>query len=114
MIGPVQAELFVRSSPQHTDFFTRLCDALVRVCPGSRPVTAGGCTRVAIDLWPTAHRFRRGYQMRLQISTGAHPRYARNTGSGEPLASATRLMVAEQLIYHDPGHPSGIILSKFQ
>ena len=41
----------------------------------------------------------------------AHPRYARNTGSGEPLASATRLVVADQLIYHDPDHPSGIVFS---
>ncbi len=26
VIGPVQAELFVRSSLAHTDFFARLCD----------------------------------------------------------------------------------------
>ena len=39
--------------------------------------------------------------------------YARNTGSGEPLASATRLVVADQLIYHDPDHPSGIVFSVF-
>ena len=26
--------------------------------------------------------------VRLQVSSGAHPRYARNTGSGEPLATA--------------------------
>jgi putative CocE/NonD family hydrolase len=123
VIGPVRAELFVRSSLEHTDFFARLCDvdaqgkslnvcdALLRVVPGQQPITADGCLRVTIDLWPTAHRFRRGHRVRLQVSSGAHPRYARNTGSGEPLASATRLVVANQLIYHDPDHPSSIELS---
>ncbi len=123
VIGPVQAELFVRSSLEHTDFFARLCDvdaqgkslnvcdALLRVVPGQQPITADGCLRVTIDLWPTAHRFLRGHRVRLQVSSGAHPRYARNTGRGEPLASATRLVVANQLIYHDPDHPSSIELS---
>jgi len=123
VIGPVQAELFVRSSLEHTDFFARLCDvdtkgtslnvcdALVRLIPGSQPITADGCLRVTIDLWPTAHRFRLGHQIRLQVSSGAHPRYARNTGSGEPLATATKLLIADQSIYHDPDHPSSIMLS---
>jgi uncharacterized protein len=66
---------------------------------------------LTIDLWPTAHRFRRGHRLRLQVSSGAHPRYARNTGSGESLSSATKLLVAHQSIYHDPDHPSAIVLS---
>jgi uncharacterized protein len=32
----------------------------------------------------------------------AHPRYARNPGSGEPFRTATKLLVADQSIYHDP------------
>lgn len=123
VIGPAQAELFVRSSLEHTDFFARLCDvdlkgqsmnvcdALLRVRPGQPAAAADGCLRVIIDLWPTAHRFRTGHKIRLQVSSGAHPRYARNTGSGEPLASATKLIAADQSIYHDPEHPSGITLS---
>ncbi|HJT58135.1 MAG TPA: CocE/NonD family hydrolase [Ktedonobacteraceae bacterium] len=123
VIGPVQVELFARSSLEHTDFFTRLCDvdehgtslnvcdALLRVEPGQQPTTTDGCLRLTIDLWPTAHRFRRGHRVRLQVSSGAHPRYARNTGSGEPLASATKLVVADQSIYHDPKHPSSVELA---
>jgi putative CocE/NonD family hydrolase len=113
----------VRSSLEYTDFFARLCDvdaqgkslnvcdALLRVVPGQQPVTADGCLHITIDLWPTAHRFLRGHRVRLQVSSGAHPRYARNTGSGEPLASATKLVIADQSIYHDPDHPSSIELS---
>jgi hypothetical protein len=126
VIGPVQVELFAHSSLEHTDFFARLCDvdakgvslnvcdALVRVEPGSHPVNADGSLHVTIDLWPTAHRFRRGHSIRLQVSSGAHPRYARNTGSGEPLATATKLLVADQSIYHDPDHLSSILLSFYR
>ncbi len=123
VIGPVQADLYVKSSLEHTDFFARLCDvdlqsksinvcdALLRIVPG-RPAPEGdGTLRVIIDLWPTAHRFHAGHCLRLQVSSGAHPRFARNTGSSEPLATATKLLVANQSIYHDPRHPSGIVLS---
>jgi putative CocE/NonD family hydrolase len=126
VIGPVQVELFTHSSLEHSDFFARLCDvdakgvsfnvcdALVRVEPGSLPVNADGSLHVTIDFWPTAHRFRRGHSIRLQVSSGAHPRYARNTGSGEPLATATKLLVADQSIYHDPDHLSSILLSFYR
>ena len=66
--------------------------------------------RVRIDLWPNAHQFRPGHRIRLQVSSGAHPRYARNTGSGEPLAAAATLCTAQQAVHHDPAHPSAVLL----
>jgi putative CocE/NonD family hydrolase len=123
VIGPVRAELHVRSSLEHTDFFARLCDvepsgksinvcdALLRVQPGAPAAEADGSLKIAIDLWPTAHRFRRGHSLRLQVSSGAHPRFARNPGTGEPLATAMRLVAADQVVYHDAEHPSAIVLS---
>ena len=123
VIGPVQADLYVKSSLEYTDFFARLCDvdlqgksinvcdALQRVQPGQPAAEPDGTLRVTFDLWPTAHRFKAGHCLRLQISSGAHPRFARNTGSGEPLGTATKLLNADQAIYHDPEHPSGIVLS---
>jgi putative CocE/NonD family hydrolase len=122
-IGPVQADLYVQSSLEHTDFFVRLCDvdtrgrsinvcdALLRVIPGRPAPLLDGTLRVSFDLWPIAHRFCTGHRLRLQISSGAHPRFARNTGSGEPLSTAAKLLVADQTIYHGPEHPSGIVLS---
>jgi hypothetical protein len=41
---------------------------------------------------------------------GSHPRFARNTGSGEPLAAAMRLVAADQTVFHDPARPSAVIL----
>jgi putative CocE/NonD family hydrolase len=123
VIGAVTAELYVKSSVEHTDFFARLCDVdtngkstnicdgLIRLFPGKVPKEADGSLRVHLDLWPTAYRFKAGHQIRVQVSSGAFPRWARNTGSGEPLGTATTLIAANQTIYHDPEHPSAILLS---
>jgi predicted acyl esterase len=35
-------------------------------------------------MWPTVYRFRRGHRIRVQVSSGAFPRFNRNFGSGEP------------------------------
>jgi len=43
-------------------------------------------------------------------SSGTHPRYARNPGTGEPLATASSLSLAEQAVHHDPGRPSAVPL----
>lgn len=123
VIGPVEAELWVRSSLGHADFFARLCDvkpsgrsvnvsdALLRVFPGRPEPEEDGTLRLRIELWPTAHRFLRGHRLRLQVSSGAHPRLARNTGSGEPLATATRLLAADQEVFRDPRRPSAVVLT---
>ncbi|MEE1758852.1 CocE/NonD family hydrolase C-terminal non-catalytic domain-containing protein [Streptomyces sp. SP18BB07] len=61
-------------------------------------------------MWPAAHRFRRGRRIRVQVSSGAFPRYARSPGTGEPLATATTLRAADQSVPHGPEHPSAAIL----
>ena len=117
-IGPVEAEVHVRSSREHFDVFVRVCDVdrlgvSRNVCDALHRVTgaAGEVHAVRFALWPTAHRFRRGHRIRVQVSSGAHPRYARNPGTGEPLADATTLLAAEQDVFHDPERPSAITLS---
>jgi uncharacterized protein len=120
--GGVVADLFVSSDREHTDFFARLCDvspagtslnicdALLRLAPGQPERQPDGTIHTRITLWPAAHRFRRGHRLRLQVSSGAHPRYARNPGTGEPLGAAVRLAPARQQVFHYPGHPSALIL----
>jgi putative CocE/NonD family hydrolase len=122
VIGPVRAELFVQSSLEHTDFFVRLCDVdskgksinisdgLVRLCPGEPTEGDDGVRQVSVELWATAHCFQQGHRVRVQVAGGSHPRYARNPGSGEPLATATTLHAADHTVYHDAGHPSAIML----
>ena len=122
VIGPVSAELHVRSSLEHTDFFVRLCDVepsgvsrnicdgLVRLVPTSWRRGEDGVATVEVPLWPAAHVFRRGHRLRVQVSSGAYPRFARNLGGGEPLATAVTMHVADQEVWHDPGHRSAIVL----
>lgn len=120
--GPLGVELWLRSSRPNTDVFVRLCDVsqrgtsrniadgILRIEPGSVPSDAQGVLRVEVPMWPTAMTFRRGHRIRLQVSSGAHPLFVRNLGSGEPLGSGTTLCPAEQEVFHDSEHPSAIIL----
>ena len=122
IIGATQAELYLKSNLEYTDCFARLCDVdpkgkstnicdmLVRLFPGKIEPELDGCLKVVIELTPTAYQFQRGHQIRLQVSSGAFPRWSRNLGSGEPLATATTMKIAQQTVYHDPDHPSAIIL----
>lgn len=114
-IGVPAVELYVESSLEHTDFFARLCD----VEPGGRSLNVsdalvrlgpGDSRRLRLELFPVAHLFRAGHRLRLQVSSGSHPRYSRNLGSGEPLATGTTLRAAEQAVFHDPARPSALLL----
>jgi predicted acyl esterase len=87
-----------------------VCDGLVRVVPGRHPIDAEGVQTIPVELWPTAYRFRSGHRIRLQVSGGAHPRYARNPGTGEPLATAVHLRPVEIEIFHEPDRPSSVHL----
>jgi len=116
IVGEVSAEIWFKSSLPFADVFVRLCDVdetgrSTNICDGLTSVTdADELSRVAVRLWPTAYRFKRGHRIRVQVSSGAFPRYARNHGTGEPRATAVELRAADQEIHHDPEHPSAIIL----
>ena len=121
--GPVHADIHIRSSRGDTDVFVRVCDvqpdgrslnvcdALIRLTPAEPPRDEDGVAHVRFELWPTAHRFARGHRVRIQVASGAHPRYARNPGTGEDPLHATHLVPAEQEIFHDPQRPSSVTLS---
>ena len=122
LTGPVHAELFVTSSLDHTDFFVRLCDVQpdgtsFNVCDGLTRVRPGDITRdadstfsVRVKLWDTSYRFGTGHRLRVQVSSGAHPVYMRNLGTGDPLTTATTWKVAEQAVAHDAARPSAVVL----
>lgn len=122
VIGPVSAELFFRSSLECTDFFlvlcdvapsgrsTNVCDGYIRVRPNRPRPLDDGTRHVRIEFWPTAYRYGPGHRIRVIVASGAHPRYARNLGCGEPLADAVTFQIARQQIFHDPDHRSRILL----
>ena len=121
-IGNARVELRVRASTVYFDLFARVCDvdgggvsrnvcdALARVAPGRFEQAADGSWHVAFDLWPMGHRFAAGHRIGLQVSSGAHPRYARNPGTGEDPMSATALRAVDVQLLHGAQHRSVLVL----
>jgi hypothetical protein len=122
VIGPVRAELYVRSSLPYTDFIARLCvvdqggrssnicDGLCRVTPGKGAPQPDGSLRIEVDMWSTAQRFHPGQCVRLQVCSAAHPRWSRNLGGDAPLGHGRAGAIAQQTIHHDAEHPSALVL----
>jgi len=125
VIGNVQAQIFMRAELEFADLFVRLCDVdrrgrSINICDGfvrTTPDTPRDNNRImAIDLslHATAHCFQSGHRLRLQVSSGAHPRYARNTGTDEPIGEATTLVACDVEIFHDPDHHAAILLPTYE
>ena len=118
VIGEVSAQIWFASDRPSADVFVRLCDVDARgrsrnVCDGIIGMRGAGAVTLApvtVELWPTAYLFRKGHRIRLQVSSGSHPRYARNTGTTEPRPSAAGLVRAHQEVWHDADHPSAVVL----
>jgi putative CocE/NonD family hydrolase len=116
VIGEVEAQIWFISTLSHADVFVRVCD--VRADGRSYNVTDGLTTLTSADkltcakvtLFPTAYRFKQGHRIRIQVSSGAFPRYNRNAGSGEPRGEARTLHAADQRVFHDPARPSVVRL----
>jgi putative CocE/NonD family hydrolase len=123
-IGRPSVEIWARGSVPYFDVFARICevdtagvsrnvcDALASVHRDRDTAEADGSFRVSFELWPLGHRFAAGHRIRLQISSGAHPRYARNPGTGaDPAGAAPDTMRAVEIqVLRDARHPSSIRL----
>lgn len=121
ILGQVRVALYARASLPNADFFVRLsdvdeagkstnvCDGIVRKTSAD-PAVPDDIWKLSFRMHAAAHMFKRGHRLRVVIASGAHPRYARNTGTDEPLGEATTLLTADIEIFHDPRHPSAVHL----
>jgi putative CocE/NonD family hydrolase len=127
VVGPVTARIYVRTELEYADLFVRVCDVdekgvsrnivdgIRRLHPKTVPandVTIGndGVLAVDVELYPTAYRLRAGHRIRVQVSGGAFPRFARNLGTGEPFGASTRMQPCRFEIFRDAEHPSHVRL----
>ncbi|MBO8193068.1 CocE/NonD family hydrolase [Streptomyces oryzae] len=108
VLGPVAARLGVSTDTGHADVFARLCDVdaqgrSTNVCDGlARVATSGAApTEVTVRMSSTAYRFAAGHRLRWQLSGAAHPRFARNPGTGEPALDATELAPVRITLHAD-------------
>jgi putative CocE/NonD family hydrolase len=109
VMGAVRAEFDADTTAASADLFARLCDVdpagrSINVCDGLTRFTISG--RVVVEMGPTAHRFRPGHRIRLLVAGGAHPRFLRNYGTGEPPGPATRMVATTTTV----GPTSSLVL----
>ncbi|HTX49123.1 MAG TPA: CocE/NonD family hydrolase [Caulobacteraceae bacterium] len=133
VIGPLVVKLWASSDGPDTDFTAKLVDvypsnpdfpdglalnigdsivraryrnslAQVEMLEPNRPY------EFAIELYPTALVFQKGHRVRVDISSSNFPRFDVNPNTGEPLGANTAWRVAENAVFHDPAHPSRLLL----
>jgi putative CocE/NonD family hydrolase len=125
--GFIHAKIYAESSAVDTDFtamltdvepsgYSRLLtDGIVRAryrnsTAKAEPIEPGKIYEYDIDLWATSNVFKAGHRIRLAISSSNFPRFDRNLNTGEPALGATRMVKAQQKLYHDTAHPSALVL----
>ncbi|MFI0941680.1 CocE/NonD family hydrolase [Streptomyces sp. NPDC021020] len=104
--GRVRATLFAAAEAGPADWVVRLCDVapdgtsrvltdgVLRV----RPEGGHGARELDVDLWSTAHVFRRGHRVRLHVAASSHPRW---DVAGPPGA---------RTVFRDAACPSRLVL----
>lgn len=125
--GPVKMELYASSDAKDTDFMVKLLDVhpngfAQRLTDGmvrarfrngmDRPelIKPGVIYKFEIDCWNTSHVFKKGHRIRIEIASSAFPKYDVNLNTGAPLGKTSEMITARQTVFHDPEHPSAIIL----
>jgi putative CocE/NonD family hydrolase len=125
--GPVRTILYVSTSVNDTDFTAKLVD----VQPDGRPlmVTEGiqrmryrlslekpvlvkrnEAYQISVDTGVTSYVFAPGHRIRVEVSSSNFPRFDRNLNSAGFNADQTKMIKAKQVVYHEKGYPSAIIL----
>jgi uncharacterized protein len=127
VIGPVVCHLWAASDAPDTDFAAKLievgADGLAQnLCYGimrarfrrgfDKPamLEAGVPQEYVIPMMQVGIRFKRGSRIRLDIASSDFPNFDRNHNTGRDYWSDPELKVARQTVFHDPRHPSRIVL----
>ena len=125
--GPVRTVLYISTSVNDTDFTAKLVDvtpdgrALI-VTDGiqrlryrlslDKPVMVKRNTayQISIDTGVTSYVFATGHRIRVEVSSSNFPRYDRSMNTASDNADQTRFVRAKQIVYHEKGYPSAVIL----
>jgi uncharacterized protein len=108
VIGSPTLDLGLAVDPAHADVFVRLCDVdgrgrsrnfadgMLRLDPA---VPSGQVQRLSLPLDPCFHRLAAGHRLRLQVSGGAFPRFARNLGTPGAPAEAHAMRPQDHTVH---------------
>ncbi len=119
--GPISLDLVISTTADDTDVFAYLVDidskgVARQICqPGKLRLSyrRGFTQRVAmsankpesvyIDLWDVLHEFQVGHRIGLVIEYSMFPVYARNLGTIEPIATATKMVPQVNTVFSEIG-----------
>jgi hypothetical protein len=116
--GPVSATLYVSTTAPSTDFSVKLVD--VHPDGKSYNVSDGILRRayqpradaeeIVVQLWPTSMLFRRGHEVRIEVSSSNFPRYDRNPNTGRDIPTERSPIAATQTVYRSARKQSRVVL----
>jgi putative CocE/NonD family hydrolase len=127
VVGPVKVVLYVSTSARDTDFTAKLVD----VFPDGRAriltdgilrlryrksleraelAVPGEIEEITIDAGETANVFLKGHRVRVEVSSSNFPKFDRNANTGGSIADETRLLQANQKVYHGGARGSRVEL----
>jgi uncharacterized protein len=126
--GPVTLELWAKSSAVDTDltaklvdvspdgFATNLADGILRMRyrdSQEKPalMNPDQIYKVTVDLSATSNVFKKGYLLRLDVSSSNFPRYDRNLNTGAVQSTSKDFVSATNTILHDAEHPSALLVT---
>lgn len=116
--GDAVVDIHAVSDNPYVDLFVRLCDVgpqgrsynLTDHIVRPRAAAPGEIRTLHIPLPGLSHTFRPGHRVRLQVSGGAHPHFARNPGTPGPAAQAITTAPTMWQIHHTAEHASALTL----
>jgi hypothetical protein len=127
--GEASVELYAATTAEDTDFVAKLVDVYpdgraINIAEGiirasfrnglerQEPVPPGQVLRYVLPLGPTAHVFKKGHAIRLDVTSSLFPTFDRNPNRlinpGE--ATEADFATATQTVYHDARYPSRLQL----
>jgi len=125
--GPIQAILYAATDGHDTDWTAKLVDVsptgyAMNLCDGiirarfresflkPRLTDPGTVYEYTIEVGVTGNLFRKGHQIRLEISSSNFPRFDRNLNTGNDLGTDAEMRTAHQSIFHSREYPSHLRL----
>jgi hypothetical protein len=128
--GHTRAQIYLSCNCRDTDLWVRLLDvapdgsALNLMSPGldvlrasyrdlkrgRQLLTPGQIYELNLNNLITSNVFQKGHRIRVQVSATFFPNFSRNLHTGEMESVSAKMQKANIRIYHDPHHPSRIML----
>lgn len=123
---PLILNLYFKSSAVNTDFFYSVVDIAPNgeahafdmggryravYSPDMRtikPLKPGKAYELKIDCWDFAHEFAPGHRLGIALTSSGFPVYSRNTGTMDPISTATKLVPQRNKVLFGGSHASSV------